>query len=187
MKSVQINENRYWELKYGFNLIIASFTILVAISSFVGYSTYGDLKKEVDQEIRNVMNERFGNELKSMEKNILDRKIELIALDTKENNLKKELINLEDFRNKMSDQIKQSIYLVQNLKGGNGSSTFYFDKMKTLDGDNLPEFVKAPFVVVQSKSSNIIPMMGVEITNKYIQIFNTGSEEYFDILIIKQK
>jgi hypothetical protein len=183
-RKISIEKGGYLELKYGFNLLIALFTVIISMSMFIGYATYKDIKNDIYREIDKNLNERFGVKLDQMDKDINSRSKVLSELSANSSRLGNEYVGLANIQKRLSEQVKQSVYVVCNQTGDRVN----FKDLKTKEGNILPVFIKPPTIFLQIKTPDNSyggPAYITEVTKDYVQLIPGGGFYPYDMLIFE--
>ncbi len=169
-KKSQLNDAKYYELKYKTDFLIALFTIIVTVAGFLGYETIESAKKEIKNE--------FFVETSTIDSLLLITKRKVLAQDSilAKIELKQEIINklipkneriltdqnyrikkLQEVIDKLNNTNKQkrNFYLISNLKTDpdGKDKTFRFSDIMTTQGDRLPIFSSPPSIIAIPTSS----------------------------------
>lgn len=168
----ELNDQKYFELKYKIEFLVAIFTVLVAIGGFLGYNSIQNAKSEIQANLNKEVS-LIENRIVKTDKSIRDKDSLVSELMTKLNDIRENtsttentfnnqkeklnaLVNTIDVLNK-KNIIKQNYYIVslKRYKYDENDSTkhkYYFKDLKTNLGDNLPIFKTAPIVIPVSES-----------------------------------
>jgi hypothetical protein len=193
-RSSQLNDQKYYELKYQLQFVTSVFPIILSILLYAGYTQLDSLPKKIQEEIASQVKPQIDNLKKSTEalkeeqKNIEDKYSFLVTfyqtLQGKGTSINKSLGNsnaalvlLEQKLNNLQNQtdvisnkdiVNQPIYVVTNLnfKMDEDKDVQYykFSDCKTISGNKLPEFTKPPLILAFSNYGAQINICGV--TNK---------------------
>lgn len=169
----ELLDQKYFELKYKIEFLVAIFTVLVALAGFLGYNSIQNAKSEIQSNLNKEVS-IIENRIKNTDKTISDKdsivnrlngKLNVISENssTTENTIKNQKERLNLLVNKIEvinkkNIIKQNYYIVslKNYKYDENDTTnhkFYFKDLKTNLGDNLPNFKIAPIVIPVSESA----------------------------------
>lgn len=205
----ELNDSKYFELKYKTEFFVAVFSVIVAVAGLLGYDSLQNAKNEIKSDLL-VKTKTIDSILINTEQRIklndsVIKSIELkhdILINSIPINQKKILLQNQQISSlqKMIDElnsnnkIKQSFYLVNSLGLKNNDkeiySAFKYEDLKTNIGDKLPKFTKTPFIIP-------IPevIAKVEIHNVTLDGFAASIEMYvddvdtfkFSVMIIENK
>lgn len=176
-KNCKLEDKHYWELKYEYQFLTALFGVVIAVISFLGFSTYSDIKSRVKEQVDGIIAERFESKIDQVGKKIKDS-------DDFMNRIQKSQMALGD---KLVDV--DSIFPIYGAKVNN-EEKIYFKDLTTPSGKRLPVFKKPPLCFAQEvrdPKSESIPLgqsFGiVEITKDYIWMINSTTRIY-NLLIV---
>lgn len=181
-------DEKYFELKYHLNLLKSISAILLFVFAFIGYSGLNDFKQEMTIDFETTI-EAQKAQIADMDMTLEDYEKSIDSLVEFRNQLKN-LIELNDtdlkkVNNKISSinssfKYNPKIYIVNGLTYQQDSKErkFEFAKMKTIHGERLPKFNKAPFVTVQGYRSGIDIL---EITTTYVLLNMSVTYSYPNI------
>lgn len=195
-------DKRFFELKFEIRLIEVVATILLFVGTFLGASSLNEIKTEyksdLEVEIKALRDETYDFEtkllkytktldsLKSEEgksiENLSDIKREFGVIDKKLSN------NNQAFKNLIKvyavKEVEFSPNIVDNVNKKSPQKKIeyqdiYFNTLKTMYGERLPEFQDIPLVVIQSK---IIEIELISVTNDFFRITRKqgGYEDVFE-------
>lgn len=122
-KDTQLNDSKYFELKYKQEFLLATFSIVIGVIVFIGYNSYSSLKENLKSDIEQKIASTT-KQIEAQKDSINNQQKELAALnETLQANLKKvttvnDLVNLLEqqqgqLRNKL-DNSKQSVTIYEN-------------------------------------------------------------------------
>ncbi|MCW3106147.1 MAG: hypothetical protein JWQ09_653 [Segetibacter sp.] len=170
-KREQINDQKYWELKYNIQSLVTIFAVIVGIAGYLGVNTLDDIKKSITKELKPQLDtayskisqmkdglqridttlKNYGNDMKSLRENSNAVSNSLTISKSGLNALKQ---NVNDINKK--NKIQAPVYVVNNLEVDNNlpamdiKATKYFENLVTSTGDRLPVFNKPPTIIVAS-------------------------------------
>lgn len=172
-------DSRYIELKYRIDLIVAAFSIIIAIAGLIGYSTVDEIKKDITEDIETEIDKikKDAHQIDSLQK---------INMDFIRNfELEKEAINFVLCKSgKDAKKINEEITLLanKNIKNPNiylckfrypkemlnveKPARIFFKNLKTINGQDLPSFKNAP--MIYNSATNVLSLHSI--TNEYIEI-----------------
>jgi hypothetical protein len=205
----QLQDPKYFELKYKIEFLIAIFSVIVALAGLLGYNTLQNAKSEIKADINKELqpidiriknteisinkNDSIVNSLGSKTETISDS---LIKYDFK---VKRQNTNLTYLENKIAiingkNIIKQNYYIVSSIKykydeNDNSDKQFYFSNLRTSSGDKLPYF-ELPPLIIPIPESNVMADI-IDITNESFKVGCLGYYSKVDsvkvsILIFKK-
>jgi hypothetical protein len=145
-----IQDAKYYELKFNIQFLIAFFTVIVTIFSALGYNSLTNAKEEVKNNLNDAMDsirtrlDRIQPELVRAENIISDYKKLNDDLQKLQNNIKQ--INSKNI-------LKQSYYVVPSVKyklddpKKDEFKLIEFRNLRTHSGDRLPTFNSPPMII----------------------------------------
>ncbi len=162
----EINDPKYYELKYKLQFQTAMFAVLAAIFGFYGYNTFESIEKKLTDDLNTKIK-------------VLDSKIEETdkAIKTKEEatkKLDKEISDMAAYTPQIKGSINQMKFLEQRIKEINAKNilkqnyyiinsverprldkpqTIYLDSLVTSTGDRLPKFTNSPIIIPVTDSN----------------------------------
>jgi len=177
----EMNDSKYYEIKYKVEFLIAFFTVMVALVGFLGYTSYqkikDEIKSEFDKEVVSIKEKlkNAENEINSKDSlfNNLVNKTKGVSTDISafESNIKNQWKNLLLLENKIDvinnkNIIKQNYYIVPEIsykydKNKTGWEEIYFRNLITNLNDKLPTFELPPIVIPISGSNVIIEIIDI--------------------------
>lgn len=172
----QLNDSKYFELKYKSEFIIAVFSIIIAVGGLLGYNTLKSAKNEIKsnlisktKSIDSTLNQtakRIEKKDSILEKIILKQKLinESIPLnDEKIRNQENRINSIQNTINELNEnnKIKQSFYLIKSIKLIEDEQIFYFKDLRTTIDDRLPKFSKIPFIIPISEKFHIVDVFDI--------------------------
>lgn len=180
----QINDQKYWELKYKIQSLVTIFLVIVGVVGYLGISTIDDVKKTVVKEIKPQLDstmmavDSLRDSLKTYSLLMEDLKSNsqqvTSSLKISKNDVQS-LINTINAINK-KNKIQAPVYVVNNIRidtqidFGDPKATIYFKDLITSSGDKLPSFTKPPTVVVAANRANFY---ATSITPESFRIYQT--------------
>ncbi|NOU19260.1 MAG: hypothetical protein HOO91_17015 [Bacteroidales bacterium] len=194
----ELNDSKYFELKYKMEFLVAIFSVIVALAGILGYNSLENAKREIKTELNKELLP-VESRIKNTERNIRDKDSIVSTLEVKtvsiSNNLssfdsevKKNNTNLNSLKNKIDiinskNIIKQNFYIVNSIKfrfneNDTTMKKFYFADLKTNLGDKLPAFDTSPLVIPVSESNAMVKIW--KITN---ETFEVGCNEFYGNII----
>ncbi|MBA6156750.1 hypothetical protein H3Z83_09510 [Tenacibaculum sp. S7007] len=170
-KDKQLNDAKYYELKYKSEFIVAVFSIIVAVAGLLGYNTLNSAKDEIKFDLLK-KTKSIDSIINITEKRIKLKDSLLHNIELKQNIINskipvnEEKVNAQNYQiyqiqkvisdlNK-NNKIKQSFYLVRDLSleiNKDYYNTYRFEDLKTNIGDRLPKFVNKPFIIIIPEST----------------------------------
>jgi len=189
----QLNDSKYYELKFKSEFIIAVFSIVAAVGGLLGYNTITsaeeNIKKDFLSKTTFIDSLITQTEERILEKDSILEKIEnrqdLINKTIPENDAKLhsqenqiDLIQKTLTELNQNNKVKQSFYLIQSLeikkdmRGMPENKTFYFKDLKTNIGDVLPTFNKLPFLIPLQEN------IGIDIFDITLESFSVSVSTY---------
>jgi len=190
----QLNDSKYYELKYKSEFIVAVFTIVTAVGGLLGYNTIKNAENNIKEDIllRTVSIDSLiiKTENKILTKDSILKKIEsrqdiinkvIPQNDSKLNYQENQIRLIKNTLNKLNEnnKIKQSFYIVKSLELDNKftqSKKFYFKDLKTNIGDKLPKFSKLPFLIKIPEST-----IDIEIYDLTLESFSVLMSSSFQV------
>lgn len=205
----QLNDSKYYELKYKSEFTIAVFTVITAVAGLLGYKTLEDAETSIKADLL-VKNNSIDSTFNYTENRILNQDTKLIDIEERQNKINA-VISSEDLKivsqakklnviqNTLKElnennKIKQSFYLVESLEIPKDEVVFYFKDLETNLGDKLPKFRKLPFIVPIATVSSInvynvtLESFTVSISS-YLMLENSNEPDVFEfgIMVIENK
>lgn len=163
-KKKGLPEEKYFELKYNINLLKAVSAILIFLIGFLGFTTYGEIEKNVEENF---------SEMFSMQNSKIDSLSQVLSeyedfIDSLELRKNVSIENLDDVRrefgtiNRKVSQTQEAlkyiprIFLIKNiLYDGNKESReigkgvrFNYNILRDIYGEKLPVFKSPPMVII---------------------------------------
>lgn len=141
LKTDQLNDKNYWELKYKMQYMVTVFSVLIAIAAYLGYNTVANAKESVRNEFQAKLDSTKAN-MASIDSQIKNSKIQfdakvantdsllniyqnmLMGLSRRTEAVKKSISisdkDLTDFKGRINEInskniIQQNIYIVDNI------------------------------------------------------------------------
>ncbi len=161
----QLNDSKYYELKYKSEFIIAVFSIVATVGGLLGYNTIKSAESKIKEDLL-VKTNSIDSIISLTEKRLIkkDSILEKIELrqdfitktipenDSKLNNQENQIRLIQSTLNELNknNKIKQSFYLIKSLEiksDEEKEQKFYFKDLMTNIGDKLPKFKKLPFLI----------------------------------------
>ena len=195
LEDKELNDAKYWELKYKYEFLIAIVALVTAIAGFLGYNSLQSIettvKKEFNNKVDSVKNtlqktkdsvNNLNDNVKASQSQLQKNRSLMIHLFSQQFELKKsgfqskkalnDLLNVIDSIN-VKNKIKSEFYLIPNikLKGQLFSAEpmkFKFSELKTNTGDKLPLFRKPPIII--SAMSNSTEFKILTVTNESFEV-----------------
>lgn len=180
-KKNKLPDERYFELKYNINLLKAVSAILIFLLGFLGFTTYRDITSIVESDFE----EKFEvqeEKIRALDSIVTNYEGLVESLKSEEgksienlNDVKREfgLINKKVAQTQEALRHTTKIYVISNLlfntdKEGIKTQKYWFNKLETVYGENLPKFEKPPLIITQSRDG--ISLIVKEITNEYVEL-----------------
>lgn len=201
-----LNDAKYYELKYHVQMLTSIFPIILFILGLVGYKELKSLPDTIHDEVSLSIKPEIDNLSKELE--ILKKKHEdLISsynnLASKEQNVRSGLSNsslsldmlkgqLDDVQQQASvigqkDIVKQNIYVVNNLEFRYKKMTepeiydyvsYNFSNMITISGNRLPKFKKPPIILPINNTGDDYTICSVN--SNGFKVWNSGGVSSFE-------
>ncbi len=180
----EINDKKYWELKYKMQFMLTVFTVIVFAATFLGITTLSNVKSDVRKEFQTSLDSLSGKidtvknklayytdeatyQFERMDS--IGRILQLLGIKQKEvstfiSGTYKSANELDGRVKELmkNDQIRQNMYIVDNVqyKMPNDYAMYqkvYFKDLKTVNGNSLPNFIKPPYVIgLSSEGSDLL-------------------------------
>lgn len=202
LRSNEINDKHYWELKYKMQFLITAFTLITAIAAYFGITTLSGVEDKIKTEFKSttdslrIATESLNLKLEQLNISAIERDSSLrvaektirdlgirnrtlnnsLQLSANSLNQLKENIQLLNESNK-----NQSItYIVENIKVGDMDKSgawpkIYFKDLVQANGKPMPVFASPPIVVVASMRGSDASIRNV--TNESFEILSMMSTE----------
>jgi hypothetical protein len=168
-----IQDAKYYELKFNIQFLLAIFTIIITVFSTIGYTSLTVAKEEIKRDLIRAADsaklriERIEPQLSEAENTIVKYKALVTQLNFLQNNIKD--INSKNI-------LKQSYYIVSTIKftvsGPEEYRKINFKDLKTNLGDRLPEFTTPPIII--PAPDEVIPVMIFDISNTSFSVAPYG-------------
>ncbi len=182
--SSSLTDQKYFELKTRQEFIIASSTIIFALISFLGVSSYNDMKTEL-----NVQLQQQKDSIKILSKRAMDDYLGLQELgSTYKDSVFNTLRLVGRLQNKLKelaskDVLNQNIFIVdplrmgdfpedKNDKWGEGFRVVKFSTLTTISGQKLPVFKSPPSVVCFSSNLGVVSIREITADGFVVQPFS---------------
>jgi hypothetical protein len=164
----QINDQKYWELKYKIQSLVTIFVIIVGIGGYLGISTVDDLKKSISKELKPQLDSATVmvaslkdtlNTYKDVMQNLKSNS-EQVSSSLKMSKGSLEILTKTINEINRKNKIQSAVYVVNDipvnteLSAVDKQATFYFADFATASGDKLPIFTKPPNVIVVSNNGS---------------------------------
>ena len=175
LRKDQINDAKYWELKYKIQFLVSSFSAIVIIAAFLGYNTIDNIKESVSKEINQKLDStkrsvvaleakqnEIGQRIDSTGSTILKYQDIILGLSSKQLNVKESLklssADLENLKGKIleinrKNILQQNIYIVDTIQfeiaklNEDQSKIIRFEELVTINGDRIPTLTTPPFIL----------------------------------------
>lgn len=160
----ELNDSKYFELKYKTEFFVAVFSVIVAVAGLLGYDSLQNAKNEIKRELliktKSIDSILVKTEQRIKLKDSVLKSIELkhdVLINSIPINQKKileqnyQIHSLQKMIEELNsnNKIKQNFYIVNSLGFDKNKDTeiFKYQDLKTNIGDKLPKFTKTPFVI----------------------------------------
>ena len=161
----EIKDDKYYELKYRIEFILASAVLVIAVGGYFGYNFTENISNKA---------KLLNNRLDTLNLKINAKKDTLYSYDAKtkgiKDTLEKVLKRIRLIAEK--DIIKQDFYIVDNLScpfnEKQQSVTYYFNQLTTISHQKLPNFDKPPILIVLPE--NAVDLTLVRVNKDYFKI-----------------
>ncbi len=185
----QLNDGKYFELKYKMEFMIAVFSIIIAFVGFLGYRSFDKIKNEITDNIQKdiapitfdlkkakIDVTRIDSTLKQSSSIYTNLYSNLSRLENKISSRSNDFDNLNEKIKNISDRniLKRNFYIIDNLKFNWKESkdwlkdmTYYYKDLTTNIGDKLPVFTKPPIIIITPTSQTDIIIY--QVTNEYVK------------------
>ena len=197
----KIDDSKYFELKYRQDFLVAAFSLVAGIAAFLGYNSKESIEKNLTTEIETKLKEPkvridslsnsvslIDSEFNSIRRKADDYTARLQvaevaqdAINAKSKRYNSEMGELLSRINELNKKniLKQDIYVIDGIyydsRNGanlNGWKKYYFKDLKTILGDKLPSFKKAPFLLPVSRQGAIVNIDSITRESFYMTIWN---------------
>lgn len=205
-ESPELNDAKYYELKFKSEFLIVTFSVIVTTAGLIGYNSINDIKKDITQTINYKIYKKYDSVLSNFDKQlrISDSTYKKSKYNLDE--ISKSLPGIEEVVKKQSDEViktsekinilnsknilKQNYYIVKlKLKKDLSTDKYYFQDLKTTNGDNLPEFTNSPVVLPANEGPYITKV--INITRKSFEVLCNETADgidtmlYFNVIIFE--
>jgi hypothetical protein len=185
-KRSEINDQKYWELKFKIESLITTFSVIIAVAGYLGFSTIKDVKDQVTKEIRPQIDSAtlhitaVENTVKSLRDSLTKYKNEFNYLDSGATALQDSLSHTKGGFSKLlldiaaiskKNKIQAQVYIVNDLEliidkpQGDPYYVRNFSALITSTGDKLPTFNKPPLVFAVSKTGGSMYLKNITNTS----------------------
>jgi uncharacterized membrane protein YqhA len=170
-------DEKYFELKYNINLLKAVSAIVIFLIGFLGFTTYGEIIKNVEKDISTKYSEQ-NTRIDSLTHILSKYELFVDSLELRKNesvqnlddiNRKFNLLNRKLDKNEEALQIVPQIFIVKNVSISEDEQKINFSSLRTIDNQKLPNFKEPPIVNMQCLGADILVS---EVTTKYIEFTN---------------
>ena len=190
LKNTKIDEKYYWELKYENQFLIGLFGVVVFVGTFIGWSSYRDLKNDIKETISKQIDEivdvRFKKSVNELNENIEKVTQKNTINEDSLLNTSKQAKVLKSAIDNMHAQVDQKIYVVKLDKLAD-TNKIYFKNLKTIQGYILPEFKEVPIIFITKNNTQYSPgEIILEVTREYVRLGNCENESNYSILIVEK-
>ena len=194
--SIQITDDRYYELKYKTEYITTIVIVVISVGAFFGYKWFEEIKKSAADNLKNktdLFEAKFDSlklKIRSTDTSIIKYQSLVVfyknSFDNLLHNQEKIDKNIQNSDNELSviikriqalnnkNIVKQDIYLIDIKFPMNNSKQihrYYYKDLTTTLGDKLPVFNKPPFLI--AVADNIIDLWVMTIDKDYFEV-STG-------------
>lgn|GEM_PF-6552186 len=219
--STGLDDSKYYELKYKQEFLVAAFVLIAGVAAFLGINTKDSLEKNLTEEIETKL-KTPKNSIDSVSRTVASVDTLVRGLEAKTNELQARIEASEQIQSEFNTKshqysaamaeiltrikqinekniLKQDVYVVTGLNydarsGGlvNGYKQYLFKDMKTILGDKLPTFKKAPFILAVSRQGGLMNLDNITTESFYLNVWNQvlmNNDNYkwtksdFDLLI----
>ncbi|MGE0076447.1 MAG: hypothetical protein AB7S48_01155 [Bacteroidales bacterium] len=198
-----ISDEKYYELNYKIQLLIASTSIIVVVGGFLGYNSITSIKSDYNDNVKQykVKLKQYDSTLNYYKKLVVSidsqriQTIEALNVSVKETNrLKTDLINLQkEFSPNVSTFIVKNIFFDRDKSE---NVRVYYKNLKTIEGVRLPSFDDPPILTILNSGTSTIYLLNI--TSEYFEYIQGISVELqdpnenkknskFDLMITKYK
>jgi len=155
-------DNQYYELKYSINLLKALATVLIFVFGLIGYTTFKDIKSELENEVS-----LQKHEIELISKRLSGYKDSLDSLDNYKNEISQGISKFDNNFSKLNSKVdilnntlkfSPKIFVVKeqkfpfNIENAPDTVKIEFKDLFTASGERLPKFKHSPIVLVQGRS-----------------------------------
>ena len=178
-----IQDEKYFDLKYNMQLMIAIFSIVVSVATAMGYTSLNNVKEELRKELTNSI-DSLNNRLTTI--NSTAANIESFLSETEKITVQVDLLQGKVKSINEKNILKQNYYIVTSLKfivkDPSEHRTINFKDLKTNLGDRLPNFTTPPLIITVPDET--IPVQVFDITNNSFSVtpygVQVGERDPFD-------
>ena len=175
IRNDQLNDSKYWELKYKIQFLVSAFSAIVVIAAFLGYNTIDNIRDSLSNEINQKLDSTKTAVIMLSEKQKeIDEKVSntgsqilkyqdiILGLSNKQATVKESIKlsanDLENLKGKITEInskniLQQNIFIVDTIQfdipnmGSDFSKTLKFSELITISGDRIPSLKNPPFIL----------------------------------------
>lgn len=210
-KDSELNDKKYWELKYKQEYMVAVFAVVVGVITWLGYHSISDIKQDVRAELASKL-DSTKKAIDSIEKrqSSVDSRLRnsdsilssaqniILGLTDRERYLNGSLnlrnLDLAALKTRISEInekniLQQNIYIVDNVEYTFSENweykKYYYRDLLTNTGQRLPNFKKPPFILPVSNEGFTFSIQ--EVTTESFELIpsNNTSPKYGNLKNIK--
>ena len=203
-------DERYYELKFKIQFLVAMFTFLAAIAGLYGYNTLEDVKQKLTTELNDSIDSlkqrlrATTTNLNSKDSIVKNLENDLGTLSENVPRLKKGFGQIEFLERKIQtingkNILKQNYYIVTSLSFTTNDlskpAKIYFKDLTTNLGDKLPSFTRPPLIITVPDESIPVEVFDITLDSFTITPSSTqysdrfpwdGKPIFFSVLILER-
>jgi hypothetical protein len=171
----ELNDAKYWELKFKIQFLVAAFSAIVAIAAFLGYNTLDNVRDGISKEINLKLDSTKSSiaKLDDKQKEIDDKVANtdeqiskyqdiILGLSNKQASVKESIklskSNLDGLKERITEInskniLQQNIYIVDTIQfdisklTDEHAATFKYSDLVTISGDKIPPLKNPPYIL----------------------------------------
>jgi len=211
LKNDDLNDKKYWELKYKQEYMVTVFAVVIGIITWLGYHSISEIKKEIKTELMSQLDstkkdlDRIENRQKTVDNRLSysDSIVSvaqnaILGLANREKYLNGSLSLRSSDLDKLKDRIseinskniiQQGIYIVDNLEYTFNEyweyKKYYFKDLISNTGQRLPRFKNPPFILPVSNEGFTFSIQEVNTDSFELIPSNSSSQKANDAKKLK--
>jgi hypothetical protein len=175
LENNELNDAKYWELKFKIQFLVAAVSAIIAIVSFLGYNTVENIRDGISKEINlkldstkasmtrlDIKQKEIDDKVNNTDEQISKYQDIILGLSNKQATVKESLqlssSNLNELKERISEInskniLQQNIYIVDTIQfdisklTGDQSKVFKYADLVTISGDKIPPLKNPPYIL----------------------------------------